>query len=137
MRPKMRRLLLPIDGSERSLKSIELVKSLYLPETVKVSIIMVREDLDAILEDDQLEVAKQETMPILLKAAESLDDYSVNCEVIPGKAGEEILNYAEEHYTDFIIMTKSTRHGWSRMIGSVSTYVVKYAKCIVVIVPEI
>ncbi|WKY48617.1 universal stress protein [Eubacteriaceae bacterium ES3] len=134
---KIKQLLLPIDGSERSLKSIELVKTLYQPGTVKIDLIMVSEDMDEIISEEKFEAAEEEAMPILLKAADELKGYDVNCELLTGKAGEEILNYAEEHYTDIIFMTKSTRHGWLRMIGSVSTYVVKYAKCIVVIVPEI
>jgi nucleotide-binding universal stress UspA family protein len=134
---KIKRLLLPIDGSERSLKSIELVKSLYQPNMVKIDLIMVSENMDEILSEEKFAAAEAENMPILLDAAKELEGFEVNCELLTGKAGEEILNFAEEHYTDIIIMTKSTRHGFLQMIGSVSTYVVKYAKCIVVIVPEI
>ena len=133
----IKRLLLPIDGSERSLKSIELVKSLYQPDAVTIDLILVSEDMDEIISDDKYDVARSEVMPILLEAADGLKGFKVNCKLLTGKPGEEILNYAEEHYTDIIIMTKSTRHGFLQMIGSVSTYVVKYAKCIVVIVPEI
>lgn len=133
----IKRLLLPIDGSERSLKSIDLVKSLYQPEKVTVDLILVSEDMDEIISDEKYKAARSEVMPILLEAADGLKGFKVNCKLLTGKPGEEILNYAEEHYTDIIIMTKSTRHGFLQQIGSVSTYVVKYAKCIVVIVPEL
>lgn len=44
----MRKLLLAIDGSERSLNSIELVKSRYSPNDVEITLLIVREDLDNI-----------------------------------------------------------------------------------------
>lgn len=103
----MRKLLLAIDGSERSLNSIELVKSRYSPNDVEITLLIVREDLDNI---------------------RSHAEY--------GQAGEEILLYAMEKNIDAIVMTKSTKRGWSRIIGSVTTYVVKYSSCLVVIVPE-
>ncbi|WP_342791923.1 universal stress protein, partial [Clostridioides difficile] len=43
---------------------------------------------------------------------------------------------AKEDNVDFIVMTKSTKKGLTRMIGSVTASVVKQAKCIVMIVPE-
>lgn len=133
----MKKILLPIDGSERSMKSIELVKNLYGPESVEITLIMVCENLDAIISEPELEAARAEAMPVLYKAAHQLKDYAVEKHVIFGKAGEEILNYAEKMKIDMIVMTKSTRTGWLSKIGSVTTHVVKYAQCIVVIVPEL
>lgn len=133
----MKKILLPIDGSERSMKSIELVKNLYGPESADITLILVCESLDAMISEPELEAARAEAMPVLYRAAHQLKDYAVEKYVVFGKAGEEILNYAEKKNIDMIVMTKSTRIGWLSKIGSVTAHVVKYAKCIVIIVPEL
>lgn len=132
----MKKILLPIDGSERSMKSIDLVKSLYTPGSIEIYVITVLEDLDDIRSKAEFEQAKSELTPILFEAANQLKEYRVKQQVISGKAGEEILNFAAHNNIDIIIITKSTKKGWTSMIGSIAIHVVKYAKCIVVIVPE-
>lgn len=131
----MKRILLPIDGSKRSIKSIDLVKTLYKPDQVDVSIILVKED-DGIRSESDYKQIKEETMPFLDEVAGKLEGFNVKKHVRVGDAGEEILKFAESDETDIIIMTKSTRKGWTQMIGSVTAHVVKYAKCIVMIIPE-
>lgn len=132
----MKKILLPVDGSERSRQTVELVKSLYGFDTVEITVVIVREDLEAMRSTYDLNAAKEEVKPFLDEILTQLEGYSVTERVLFGRAGEEILNYAHENDIDIIIMTKSTRSGWSRMIGSVAMHVVKYAKCIVMIVPE-
>lgn len=132
----MKKILLPVDGSERSRQTVELVKSLYGFDTVEITVVIVREDLEAMRSTYDLNAAKEEVKPFLDEILAQLEGYSVTERVLFGRAGEEILNYAHENDIDIIIMTKSTRSGWSRMIGSVAMHVVKYAKCIVMIVPE-
>ncbi|WP_019229250.1 universal stress protein [Sedimentibacter sp. B4] len=131
----MKQILLPIDGSKRSFKSIDLVKTLYKPDQVDVSIILVKEDEGIRSESDYKQI-KEETMPFLDEVASKLEGFNVTKHVRVGDAGEEILKFAESDETDIIIMTKSTRKGWTQMIGSVTAHVVKYAKCIVMIIPE-
>lgn len=132
----MKKILLPVDGSERSRQTVELVKSLYGFDTVEITVVIVREDLEAMRSTYDLNAAKEEVKPFLDEILAQLEGDSVTERVLFGRAGEEILNYAHENDIDIIIMTKSTRSGWSRMIGSVAMHVVKYAKCIVMIVPE-
>lgn len=132
----MRKILLPIDGSEKSLRAIEWAEERYSPNDVEITILIVREDLNDIRSQDEYTQAKMESQPILQKYAKLLNGFSVNTEFRFGRAGEEILAFVEDNKMDTIVMTKSTRSGWSRFIGSVTTYVVKYAKCVVVIVPE-
>ncbi|MEL7648808.1 MAG: universal stress protein [Sedimentibacter sp.] len=131
----MKQILLPIDGSKRSIKSIDLVKTLYKPDQVDVSIILVKED-DGIRSESDYKQLKEEIMPFLDEVAGKLEEFNVTKHFRVGDAGEEILKFAESDETDIIIMTKSTRKGWTQMIGSVTTHVVKYAKCIVMIIPE-
>jgi len=132
----MKKILLPVDGSERSRQTVELVKNLYGFDTVEITVVIVREDLEVMRSAYDLNTAKEEVKPFLDEILTQLEGYSVTERVLFGRAGEEILNYAHENDIDIIIMTKSTRSGWSRIIGSVAMHVVKYAKCIVMIVPE-
>lgn len=132
----MRNLLLPIDGTEKSLRAIEWVKSRYRPEEARLTLIMVREDVDEMRSREEYEQAKAELQPVLGRYAQRLAGYQVSVKTCFGRAGEEILSCARDDGTDTIVMTRSTRTGWSRMIGSVTGYVVKYAECIVVVVPE-
>ncbi|MDO5717726.1 MAG: universal stress protein [Tissierellia bacterium] len=132
----MLKLLLPIDGSERSKQSIDWIEKRYNPSDVQVTLLIVREDLDYLRSKEQFEEAKKEVLPILHESSEILEGFDVKKEVRFGRAGEEILSYAEDYDIDTIVMTKSTKSGWVSTIGSVTTHVVKYAKSIVVIVPE-
>ncbi|MDO5717721.1 MAG: universal stress protein [Tissierellia bacterium] len=134
----MLKLLVPIDGSSRSKQSLDWIKSEYKdPSNVEVIILIVREDMDFLRTDQQKDRAKKEVMPMLDEIAANLDGFKIRKEVLFGRAGEEILKYADENDIDTIVMTKSTRPGWVRIIGSVTTHVVKYTNHIVVIVPEL
>lgn len=132
----MRNLLLPIDGTEKSQRAIEWVKMRYRPDEVKIALIIVREDLEDMRSQMEYDQAKAEMQPLLDRNAALLQEYPVSTRVCFGRAGEEILHFAADHAIDTIIMTRSTRSGWNRMIGSVTSYVVKYAECVVVVVPE-
>ncbi len=132
----MRNILIPIDGTERSMKSVILVKSLYPANDVKITLLMVREDMENLYSEEELEKAKSLLKPALDVVADQLNGYSVEKEIVFGNAGKAILIYAEQNDIDIIVMTKSTRTTWLQRIGSVTEYVVKYAKCIVMIAPE-
>ena len=66
-----------------------------------------------------------------------LDGYDVEASIIFGRAGDEVVKCAKKEDMDMIVMTKSTKKGWVQAIGSVTSYVVKYAPCMVIIVPEV
>ena len=133
----MLNLLVPIDGSDRSKQSIDWIKERYMPGDISVTLLFVREDWDDIRSKGQYAMAKEEVLPLLRESADTLSGFSVTTQVRFGRAGEEILRFAEEEKIDTIVMTKSTKPGWIQMIGSVANHVVKYAKCVVVIVPEL
>lgn len=133
----MLNLLVPIDGSDRSKQSIDWIKERYMPGDISVTLLFVREDWDDIRSKEQYAIAKEEVLPLLRESADTLSGFSVTTQVRFGRAGEEILRFAEEEKIDTIVMTKSTKPGWIQMIGSVANHVVKYAKCVVVIVPEL
>lgn len=132
----MKHLLLPIDGSERSIRSVELIKELFSPEQIDVTLIAVRENNETILSKYDMEEAKKELMPRLNEVADILPGFQVKKHVSFGRAGQSIIEYAENHGIDTIVITKSTHSALSVFIGSVAVYVVKYAKCVVMIAPE-
>ena len=132
----MRNILIPIDGTERSMKAVDLVKLLYMPKDVNIVLLMVREDIASMYSAKEFEKKKAELKSTLDAVAKQMPGFQVKKEVVIGRAGEEILDCADQNNIDIIVMTKSTKNGWSQMIGSVATHVVKYAHCIVMIVPE-
>ncbi|TGJ76711.1 universal stress protein [Caproiciproducens galactitolivorans] len=132
----MRNILIPIDGTERSMKAVDLVKSLYMPKDVNIVLLMVREDIASMFSAKEFDKIKKEMKSTLDAVSDQMPGFQVKKEVVIGRAGEGILDCANQNNIDIIVMTKSTKDGWSQMIGSVASYVVKYASCIVMIVPE-
>lgn len=132
----MKHLLIPIDGTSRSLKTISFVKDLYKPNEVHITLLMVREDIELLRSEQDYELAKKELEPLLDCLSKELNEYQGSKRISFGRAAETILEIAETEGVNIIAMTKSTRHGLYRMIGSVTTHIVKYASCIVMIVPE-
>lgn len=132
----MKKILIPVDGTERSEKPANVIRKFYSGDAAEIYVILVREDYDEIRSAYEMEERKEEAMLWLDKIEILLNGYIVHKEVLFGRAGEEILNYAKENKIDVIVMTKSTKIGWARIIGSVTSHVIKYAKCAVMITPE-
>ena len=86
---------------------------------------------------EELKNTEDSANNILNEAAELLKGYSVKTYFTYGYASDEILRVAKEEDIDVIVMTKSTKKGLTRMLGSVTTNVMKKANCIVMIVPEL
>lgn len=132
----MKKILIPLDGSERSLHSIDLVKELYQPDDIELILMYVKEDAQLFIDERSFADAEKEMQEIVCPVAQKLEGYKISCEVGFVDPGKEIVKCATMHDIDIIIMTKSTKKGLTRMIGSVTTYVVKHTPCIVMIVPE-
>ncbi len=135
----MKKILIPVDGSPRSKKSVELAKKLYLPGEVSIRLLMVREDYISpiVLETSKLDPFSGEPGEKMREIEEMIQEYNPRVSIVFGYAAEKILEFAADESIDTIIMTKSTKKGWLQTIGSVTTQVVKYAPCMVLIVPEI
>lgn len=135
---KVKKLLVPIDGSERSMHSLDFIKEIYDGSQVEVTIINVKELMfvDGISMSDEIRNSEQLGKELLTKAREHLDGYEVKLYFTFGYAGEEIVKKAEDDETDIIVMTKSSKKGLSRMIGSCTTYVLKHTHSTVMIIPE-
>ncbi|MHC6178557.1 universal stress protein [Clostridium sp. JNZ X4-2] len=135
---KKTKILIPIDGTERSMHSIDWVKKLFKKEEVEVTLMNVTEIVivnDMII-TDEIDRAQLTSESILNKAKEKISDYKADTFFTFGYASDEILKKASQDDFNIIIMTKSTKKGLARMIGSVTSKVVKNSRQLVIIVPE-
>lgn len=133
-----RKILVPIDGTERSKHSLEFIKSIFPSEKVELIIMNVKElvFINGMIISDELTAAKEMGDRILNEALKEVPEYKAETYFTFGYPGDEIVKKSKEDDIDIIVMTKSTRKGLTRMIGSVTVNVVKHAKCSVMIVPE-
>jgi len=133
-----RKVLIPIDGTERSMHSLDFVKEIFPKDTVEIIIMNVKELIliNEMIVADEIKFATELGEEILAEAKEKMKDYKTETYFTLGYPGDEIVKKATEENIGIIVMTKSTKRGLTRMIGSVTTNVVKRAKCIVMIVPS-
>ena len=133
-----RKVLIPIDGTERSMHSLEFVKEIFPKDSVEIIIMNVKELvlINEMIVADEIQFAQELGSEILEAAKEKMKDYKTETYFTFGYPGDEIVKKATEENIGIIVMTKSTKRGLTRMIGSVTTNVVKRAKCIVMIVPN-
>ena len=140
----MKKILLPIDGSPRSLRAIQAVKQTYNTDEVEVTILMVTpEPRPSKLTDENDEVkpveehvdivvdpqTAEETRLLLDSFAKLLPGYKVETAQRLGKPGPEIIQFAKDGAFDSVLMTRSSR-GSTQKLGSVSTYIVSNASFI-------
>lgn len=133
-----RKVLIPIDGTERSMHSLDFVKEIFPKDSVEIIIMNVKELvlINEMIVADEIQFAQELGEEILEAAKEKMKDYKTEAYFTFGYPGDEIIKKATEENIGIIVMTKSTKRGLTRMIGSVTTNVVKRAKCIVMIVPN-
>lgn len=132
----MKKILIPLDGTERSMHSIDLVKNLYNKDEVEITLLYIKEDVKSMIMEEDLAAAEKDMQKVATPAIKELAGYKLNCEFGLIDPGSEIVKRAMMNSIDIIVMTKSTKKGLTRMIGSVTSYVVRNAPCIVMIVPE-
>ena len=115
----MKKILLPIDGSVRSLRTIDMVQQIYPNREVEVTLLMVL--------PDQMHIDGQFTRDkIARKATQELDTFSqllagwpVHTVLLWGSPGPEIVHFAREGKFD---------RGPLQKLGSVATYLVRNAQ---------
>lgn len=122
----MKKVLLPIDGSDRSRRTVQMLRSLYRPEEVKVLLATVVAREERIESEYIRKRVKDSSEEIFAAVLPQLEGYSVETVLLEGSPGAEIVRYAEEAQVDQIIMTRSSR-GPLRKMGSVASYIVKRA----------
>ena len=123
----MKKVLLPIDGSQRSIHTVETVKKLCPAEECEIYLVKV---VSARLYLNSMEEIKKNAdlaRPELEKVTALLPGYTTHVQVLLGSSpGVEIVEYAKEIGADMIMMTRSSR-GPIRKMGSVAAHIVKNA----------
>ena len=122
----MKKILLPIDGSKRSTRTIDMLKHSYRPDEAEITLVMVefkdeRVETSMIFEQYTGEAQRQ-----LDELAATLEGYQVSTVMLFGSPGPEIVRYAKKENFDLIMMTRSSR-GPLQKLGSVASYIVKKA----------
>ncbi len=133
----MKKILLPIDGSQRSARTIDMLKHSYRPDEAEVTLVMVE------FRDERVEMSKifekytEEAKHQLETLAATLEGYTVHTELLFGTPGPEIVRYAKKEKFDLIMMTRSSR-GPLQKLGSVASYIAKKAPdCDILIMREV
>lgn len=132
----MRKIVLPLVETERSLLALQYVKKHFSPTQAEIIIVMVDESL-AISATRDDEAAAQAVIDQKLELiAKVLDGYQVVTKGYVGKAGPCIVKTAREYNADYIVMTKSAQPDMLSMVGRTTDYVLNNAYCNVLIVSE-
>ncbi|WP_343102119.1 universal stress protein [Romboutsia sp. MSSM.1001216sp_RTP31141st1_G3_RTP31141_220114] len=137
----MKKILIPIDGTERSQKSLDFILHNFSSDEVEIVLITVSDIsltniTNPMIIDMNIEKSQKEASNMLEIFKNKLQGYKVEKYWTFGDPGKEIILKSIEGKFDEIIMTKSTKKNFIDSIGSVTLYVVKKSKCTVTIVPE-
>ena len=132
----MKKILLPLEETARSLKILQYVKQHYKPTDATLVLVMVDEKLgySAKMEEEAEAVRELEEKLELMKSY--FEGYDVICRAYVGKAGQKIVKAAREFGASYIIMTKSSQEDMLSQIGRTADYVINNAPCSVVILSE-
>jgi len=132
----MRRILLPLEQTDRSLKALQYFRKHYSPEDAGVVVLMVDESLpySAKVEEEEAALAVIEEKLALIRSF--LEGYDVVTKAAVGKAGQRIVKTAREYGVSNIAMTKSSKPDMLNQIGRTTEYVLMNSPCNVVIVCE-
>jgi nucleotide-binding universal stress UspA family protein len=131
------KILVPLDGTEKSMHSLNWLKKFYSSEDVEVTLLHV---IDVVYSGEMVPLnladSGHTSSRILEKAEKELPGYKVNKLSIWGHISDEILKEAKDGKYNMIVMAKSSVKGISRIIGSVTTKVVRNSEVAVIVVPE-
>ncbi|OAA91792.1 universal stress protein [Clostridium ljungdahlii] len=134
-----KRILVPLDETERSMHSLDCLKKLFPKDEVQLTLMYVSEIIianDMVVSNDRVVMAQERGKNILDRAEKEIQGYEVEKYCAFGYVADEILKKSSRDKFDMIIMTKSNKKGLARMIGSVTSKVLRNSQILVIIVPE-
>lgn len=126
--------LLAYDGRPTSEKALEFAieYSIRFEDPLYILTVVREEQMDPEAPDDSV----AEYMQAAQRKAASLGA-TVHTIIETGKADETVIDVADRYDCDTIIVGRSNRSSLDRfLLGSVSSHVVKHAKCTVILVSE-
>lgn len=133
----MKKIILPLEDTARSLLALQYVKKNYSPEEAELNLVMVDEA------HDSLTVRTEEMEKLMGSLSQKLDlirasiaEYTSTGSTYLGKAGPRIVKAAREYGADLIVMTKSSQADKLSMVGRTTEYVLNNAPCSVLVVCE-
>lgn len=132
----MKRILVPVDGSPRSLIALEQVKANFSPKVFEIVLVMVHENVGVIKDTFEEDAIRTDLMDKLDVIANNLEKYQVIKKALIGKAGTRIIECANETACDMIVLTKSTKPNHSNTIGITASHVISKAPCNVFVVQD-
>lgn len=131
------KILVPVDGSERSLEAIEFIESMFADQAIEIHLLNVVEMNYIVQETVQRELLHHSNE--ILDQAESLlpANFNVIKSSVLGTPYKDIIEYAEKEKVDMIVITRMGLSGIQRyLIGSVTSKVVSHANVPVLVIPE-
>ena len=133
-----KRLLLPLDGSDRDLIALNYVRHNFNPKEPDVILLNVGEIvfINGIVVPEILTENKNSGNDILNKAYIELSEFNCEKEFAFGYVDKEILDCAQSKNIDAIVMSKNTKKKFVAIVGSVTAKVIKKAKCTVIVLPQ-
>ncbi|MDR3596885.1 universal stress protein [Clostridium sp.] len=129
---KKTKILIPLDVSEMSMNPINWIKKHFDKNDIEITLMNASEKIVA---DDAGDFQKRSKI-VLNEVSMKLEGYTVERFLAVGYIPDEILKKAEEGNYDIIIMEKSSKTRLLRIIGSVTTKVLKNAKIPVIVLPQ-
>lgn len=133
-----KRLLLPLDGSDRDLIALNYVRNNFNPKETDVVLLNVGEIvfINGMVVPEILTENKNSGNDILNKASIELSEFNCEKEFAFGYVDKEILDYSQSKNIDAIIMSKNTKKKFIAIVGSVTAQVLKKARCTMIILPQ-
>ena len=130
--------LVPLDGTERSMHSLNWLKDFLNKDTISITLMNVMEIVitNDMVVPTEFDYLVEESKLFLDKAQKELKGYEVENFITFGYSGEQILKKAKKDSYDIIIMTKSNKKGLYKMVGSVTSKVVRNASIPVIVIPK-
>ncbi|MBU3182288.1 universal stress protein [Clostridium psychrophilum] len=134
------KILVPLDSTQRSMHSLNWLKKVFSKDVISITIMNVMEmvitnnTVDPI--QNEFDNLGEQSKLYLDKAIKELDGYEVEKFTSWGYAGDEILKKTQKDSYDIVIMTKSSKKGLYRLIGSVTSKVVRNAQVAVIVIPD-
>ena len=132
----MNRILVPIDGSPKSLIALEHIKTTFSPKAFEIVLMMVHENMMMITDKEAIRQIQEELDSQLEIIAKNLERYSVVRKTAIGKPGQRIVECAQEIGASMIVIMKSTKVNHSNTIGMTASYIIRHAGCNVLVVQE-
>ena len=131
------KILLAVDCSHGSEELVAEVLQQAWPTATHFDVLHVSEPVHAWTQTLTAEALEAKAQEVVSDAVFSLSARGWSCERYfrEGDAKKEILKFAEEHHPDLIVVGARRRSNLSRfLLGSVSTAVMRHAKCSVQVV---